>query len=89
MTIYRNPSFLLRLNDHSDNTTYSTLESASPSPSTMSPVAANTGNDAQTTISKPVNFFYSPDAGKGDADDNDKGYEFAKYKARGKLFTDP
>lgn len=55
----------------------------------MSPVAANTGNDAQTTISKPVNFFYSPDAGKGDADDNDKGYEFAKYKARGKLFTDP
>ena len=55
----------------------------------MSLVAANTGNDAQTTISKPVNFFYSPGTEKGDADENDKGYEFAKYKARSKIFADP
>ncbi|KAF9642537.1 alpha-ketoglutarate-dependent sulfonate dioxygenase [Thelephora ganbajun] len=46
----------------------------------MAPVPVNAGNDAQNVINKPANFFYSPDAGKGDADARGADYEFAKYK---------
>ena len=55
----------------------------------MSPVPVNARNDAQSITNKPVNFFYSPEGGRGDADDNDEGYEFAKYKVRDKFFADP
>jgi len=68
---------------HYKNPTHLTLGTPPPPPPiTVAPVPVTTGTGTKNVIDKPINFFYAPDAGKGDADEGDADYEYAEYKVR-------